>query len=199
MPQCIFEPVDDLDGYLYCPYCQRYQKLVVDMTIDTTTRFCDINNPTFKERPKGNSANPNLAVPHPRVIPQYLTYGPGSELKKLFLELGIAEQLGCNCNAKARQMDSWGIEGCKKQRARLIKWLEFSSGRYKWNEKIVIAGKLLSKGLLSPSLSVEESIKESCGLIIDEAIRRAEKYELDLEELKQRMKESDEDSKEATP
>jgi hypothetical protein len=36
--------------------------------------------------------------------------GPGTELKKLFAELGITDFAGCSCNANAAQMNDWGVE-----------------------------------------------------------------------------------------
>lgn len=50
--------------------------------------------------------------------------GPGTELTAIFAELGIKPKASCGCKAKARQMDSWGIEGCREHREEILEWMK---------------------------------------------------------------------------
>jgi hypothetical protein len=40
--------------------------------------------------------------------------GPGTELKKLLAQIGIKATPTCTCNARAREMDAWGVEEAAK-------------------------------------------------------------------------------------
>lgn len=48
--------------------------------------------------------------------------GPGTELKMLLRRMGIVSR-GCKCDERARQMDEWGIDGCKKNAETIVDWL----------------------------------------------------------------------------
>lgn len=50
--------------------------------------------------------------------------GPGTELKKMFADLGIVSSLTCNCNARAREMDQMGIEWCEEHIDKIVGWLK---------------------------------------------------------------------------
>jgi hypothetical protein len=49
----------------------------------------------------------------PQAEPAPLGYGPGTELKALLRSWGINANLGCSCNAMARQMNSMGADWCE--------------------------------------------------------------------------------------
>src|SRR4051812_47283783 len=51
--------------------------------------------------------------------------GPGTELKRILSKLGINPGPNCSCNARAAQMDTWGIDGCEQPEnfATITEWL----------------------------------------------------------------------------
>jgi IS5 family transposase len=89
--------------------------------------------------------------------------GPGWHLERLLASLGLTPG-GCNCEARARQMDLWGVEGCRARRDEILAWLREEQAKRGWAELAGAAWKALSGGL---PLSAEG--------LLDEAIRRAEK------------------------
>lgn len=50
--------------------------------------------------------------------------GPGTELTKILRTIGLGYLEGCKCKKRARQMDEWGPEGCEKNLATIVGWLE---------------------------------------------------------------------------
>lgn len=52
---------------------------------------------------------------------------PGDELKEIFRTLGLTATEGCGCDARATQMNAWGVEGCRKNRDAIVKWLQKDS------------------------------------------------------------------------
>lgn len=101
--------------------------------------------------------------------------GPGTEMKLIFSQLGIYPRYSCECNARARQMDEWGVDGCKdpKNRKEIVDWLTEQQRIRTWSQTLrdIASGvRAIVKGdlpWLNP-LDLPSSI-------LDEAIRRAEK------------------------
>ena len=60
--------------------------------------------------------------------------GPGTELTELLKSYGIEEKSGCSCRAVARQMDQWGIDGCRQQKN--LDWIveraKENAQKYSW-------------------------------------------------------------------
>lgn len=50
------------------------------------------------------------------------TGGPGTELKRILASAGF-QSAGCQCDARALEMDSRGIEWCRKNDAIIVGWL----------------------------------------------------------------------------
>ena len=50
--------------------------------------------------------------------------GPGTELRKIFAELGIKPGKGCKCKGYARRMDSWGPSGCAARLPEIVAHLQ---------------------------------------------------------------------------
>ena len=50
-------------------------------------------------------------------------YGPGTELKKIFADLGVPTTPTCKCNSYANQMDRMGSDWCYDNRETVINWL----------------------------------------------------------------------------
>jgi hypothetical protein len=53
-----------------------------------------------------------------------ITDGPGTELKKIFTELGISPTSACQCDAKAREWNANGVEWCQTHRAEILAYLQ---------------------------------------------------------------------------
>ena len=65
--------------------------------------------------------------------------GPGTELKKLLAELGITNFAGCSCDAKAAQMDAWGVEGCRSNFETIRSWIAEAQEKASWTTTISAA------------------------------------------------------------
>ncbi|REK19178.1 MAG: hypothetical protein DWQ37_01945 [Planctomycetota bacterium] len=103
---------------------------------------------------------------------------PGAMLAHLLAELGIVQRQGCGCQNRARQMDDWGVEGCREHRAQIAAWLRTDLRRYGWRERLRAAVRAVRTGLafrLNP-------FDLFTGLV-DEAIRRAEQHSGESERL----------------
>lgn len=70
---------------------------------------------SLEYRPAVRVDNSNV-FPHP-------VEGPGTELKKLLRKAGIAASGGCQCNARAIQMNRWGPDECERRLDDIVKWL----------------------------------------------------------------------------
>jgi len=60
--------------------------------------------------------------------------GPGTELTELLKSYGIEEKTGCSCRAVARQMDQWGVDGCrqKKNFDWIVERVKENAQKYSW-------------------------------------------------------------------
>lgn len=109
-------------------------------------------------------------------------FGPGTELKKLLKEMGIEASSRCACNARALQMDQWGVEGCEENFEQVVDWLQTGSDRWiaeviqdgdeekrvTWTDKIKkklqIATSAITSGLafkLNPLKPYDSLVRES--------------------------------------
>jgi hypothetical protein len=96
-------------------------------------------------------------------------YGPGTELKGLLAQLDIMPGPNCDCNAKARQMDLWGVAGCRLNYDVIVGWMREGAPRWRWQDKLAAAARAVATGIafkLNP-------LDPYPGLVT-EAIRRAE-------------------------
>ena len=125
---CKFE-LDATNNIWKCSVCNNYvsQKLIG-------------NNPPFAICRK----SPASLVSNRRNIFEPPQYGVGTELKKLLSSIGIKATPNCSCNAKARTMDSNGIEWCEKNIDTIVGWLRDEA--IKRNLPFIdLAGKILVK------------------------------------------------------
>jgi hypothetical protein len=60
--------------------------------------------------------------------------GPGTELTELLKSYGIEEKSGCSCRAVARQMDQWGVDGCRQQKNLdwIVERVKENAQKYSW-------------------------------------------------------------------
>lgn len=99
-------------------------------------------------------------------------YGPGTELMEMIKSLGITEKPGCDCKAKARQMDIWGWEECERRRDTIVGWIEEGSARWGWVDKVKAGWRSLFSGFFIKIVGTNYYAN-----LVDEAIRRAKEKE----------------------
>lgn len=104
------------------------------------------------------------------IIPWPPGWGPGTELKKVLLDLGITDKPGCDCNGKALQMDYWGIEGCEERFDLIVEWMREGAPRWGWSSYITAGWKALISGLAF-KLDVSDPFPGMVRLAIDRAKR----------------------------
>lgn len=102
-------------------------------------------------------------------------YGPGTELKALLASLGIAEKPSCDCNAKAVQMDKWGVGGCREHLETIVGWMREGQERWGWKDKLKAATHAVLSGL-----AFKLDVTDPYPGLIEEAIRLAEEKEAAL-------------------
>jgi hypothetical protein len=95
--------------------------------------------------------------------------GVGTELKKIFTELGIPPTSACQCDAKAREWNANGVEWCQTHRAEIIAHIHkaYSSTDISTIMRAVAMATVTGLVIRINPLDVP-------GSLLDEAIRRAE-------------------------
>jgi hypothetical protein len=107
--------------------------------------------------------------PHERTIDQ----GPGTELHNILASIGINPAASCQCRAKSRQMDVWGVLGCEEHFAEIVKALQEGQDQFGWTTKLkaaagmVLTGRVFKVNWLDPFPD-----------IIREAIERARQQDI---------------------
>lgn len=94
---------------------------------------------------------------------------PGTHLHLLISELGGKPTSGCGCTAYAQQMDSWGVEKCREQRAEIVEHLRKAYKGTSYAELTKAIAKSVTSGL-----AFKLNPLDPLGSLVDEAIRRAE-------------------------
>lgn len=123
---CDFQPQD---GKLVCAFCGR-----------TVNGPGPVRAHCWQRR---EAAPPPPPAPaKPRRTP---FAGPGRELTRLIRETGLKEKAQCQCDRRARQMNEWGIEGCREQTNTIAGWLRESFEQLGWREKLSAAAALAGK------------------------------------------------------
>lgn len=74
--------------------------------------------------------------------------GPGTELKKLFSELGIRDFVGCGCEKHAAQMNAWGVDGCRANFDTIHGWISEAQVKSGWLTTITAAAAATTSGLV---------------------------------------------------
>jgi hypothetical protein len=94
--------------------------------------------------------------------------GPGAELARLIGDLGLSGEQGCECAARAAQMNAWGVEGCRERAEEITTWLREQGAKLGWLGKLKAGALAASQGLLLNPLDPAPGL-------LEEAIRRAER------------------------
>lgn len=113
--------------------------------------------PAAKSKPEARPANKTKQ-----------TGGPGTELKRLIVSLGLTAVQGCGCDKWAGEMDSWGVAGCEARREEILARLRESQSKLGWVEKTKAAVLAVKTGLAFKL----DPLDPAPGLL-DEAVRRA--------------------------
>lgn len=95
--------------------------------------------------------------------------GPGTELKAILDSLDIQPHKGCACGDKVREMDAWGVDGCRLRREQIVQWLSESRAKLGWGGRLKAAFTAVGSGL-----ALELNPVDPLGSLVDLAIRRAE-------------------------
>lgn len=83
---------------------------------------------------------------------------PGTHLRKIFQEIGVASQEFCGCDEYAGEMDRWGIQGCLLRKDEIVERLNSQSVSWLDMAKVALAGYLTTGSL------VDECIKRAKAL-----------------------------------
>lgn len=106
---------------------------------------------------------PPRAAP-PRATPP----GPGTELGRLLLSLGLKKESGCGCGKLRDAMNNWGVEGCREHREAILAQLRKSQERLGWVEKLKAGAMAVKTGL-----AFKLDWGDPAPGLLDEAVRRA--------------------------
>ena len=96
--------------------------------------------------------------------------GPGRELALLLASLGVTDLDGCGCKAHVKQMNAWGIDGCREHFDEIVGWLRDGEARFKWADKLKASALAAATGL-----AFKINWIDPFPGIVEEAIRRADK------------------------
>lgn len=136
-------------------------------------RACAEHSGPWRDEAKAEMQMPTLggaaiptAVEPAKPVPGF---GPGTELKKLLMRLGIEEQPNCPCNARMLQMDYWGVQGCRDHLEEIIGWMNEAKGFLSPASFAAAAAKVATSRLVF-RINPLDPIRG----IVTEAIRRAE-------------------------
>lgn len=72
--------------------------------------------------------------PENQIVPWPIGYGPGTELKAMLESVGIVAPPSCDCNAFMKQMDEWGIDGCRANFDAIVERLRQKSDDWGWTK-----------------------------------------------------------------
>lgn len=116
----------------------------------------------------------NEDKPPQRILPWPIEFGPGTELKDIFANLGVNPAPSCDCNSMAVQMNQWGVEGCREHFEEIAQRIRDNAARWGWQDALGNFAKGGLKAILSGLAFQINPLKpiESC---IELAIKRAEK------------------------
>jgi hypothetical protein len=82
--------------------------------------------------------------------------------------LGIDPDHGCSCESRAKQMDRWGVDGCREHFEEIRTWLQDAQAKSTWRQKLTAAVKAATSGL-----ALQLNPLDVAGSIVRLAIERA--------------------------
>jgi transcriptional regulator with XRE-family HTH domain len=93
--------------------------------------------------------------------------GPGTELKQLLISIGITPKFDCNCESLLREMNQLGVDGCRRDRERLVASLRANAHHYTWLDRLRAARRVAQS-----ELALRIDLVDPIGWLFDEAVRR---------------------------
>lgn len=78
---------------------------------------------------------------------------PGSHLRKMFREIGIATDDSCGCDEFAAKMDDWGVQGCLLRKQAIVDHLNSQSVSWLDMAKVLLAGYLTTSQIVDECIS----------------------------------------------
>ena len=75
------------------------------------------------------------------------TSGPGVELKKLLMRIGITAAPNCSCNAHARRMDEMGCDWCAANVPTITEWMRGEAAKRKLPFVATLAGLMVKRAI----------------------------------------------------
>lgn len=110
------------------------------------------------------------AVP---VNPNLIGFGPGTELKMLLRSWGVNPSPGCLCNKKVAEMDSDGVDGCRRKKSYYVDIMQRGQKDWGWDSVLKAA---ITAMQVEPALCARLAlhILNPWPTILDEVISRAE-------------------------
>jgi hypothetical protein len=129
---------------------------------DGDTWTIDENNPAYPRARQNHAATEGMSFRRRNPVDQKsaaspaVGHGPGTELKRLLagFPFYIKTTPNCRCNARAKQMDAWGIAGCEQRAGLIVGWLKEEAERRKL-PFIDAAGRLLLKRAIAAARKKE--------------------------------------------
>lgn len=172
-----------LDLARWAPHCRRWIALYgtesygekseggkADGLMVAAREFCEAN-PAWK-RVFHDDRTSGLSVfscdPNERTIDR----GPGTELHRLFAEIGIRPTASCGCREMTRRMDAWGVAGCREHETEILDHLRANQDKYGWRAKFSAAA-----GMVLSGLWLKVGWSDPFPGLLAESIRRAEAEE----------------------
>lgn len=94
--------------------------------------------------------------------------GPGFCLEALFRQLEIPYREDCNCRQLARQMDVWGVDGCRAHFDEIVEHLRLNAEKYSFLQHVKAAALAVAAGLFGRINPVDPFPG-----LVEEVLRRA--------------------------
>ena len=107
---------------------------------------------------------PTGLKPSPRIFT-----GPGDCLREIISQLGLGTAWCEGCVGRAKQMNVWGVDGCRKNFDTIVGWMNEQYRGVTWGQWSLAATKALSSGLI-----FSLNLLDPCRSIVEEALRRSE-------------------------
>lgn len=101
--------------------------------------------------------------------------GPGTELKAIIASLGVTPTSTCGCESLANEMNMLGVDGCRRERERLVSALREKREAFGLEDTVKAAALAFANGL-----AWRINWKDPLPDLFDVAVRRAEELASNL-------------------
>jgi hypothetical protein len=114
-----------------CPHNAGNKTAVVPAPFTPTDQIAPVSVPPVElppQEPVDVLEDPTKNLPDPFNAPEP-PMGAGGFLKKYLSRIGITSTPNCSCNAKAKHMDTMGVEWCEQNLDTIVMWLKEEAER----------------------------------------------------------------------